>query len=75
MATYQCFDREFYDTIINVKVGPKENEQIFQIHKGVLAHSSSYIKKVLDGGVYKKGDELVVKLHEVDPKALQHLQW
>ena len=55
--------REFYDTIVNVKVGPKKEEQIFQIHKGVLSNSSPYFMTALDG-VFKEGEHQVVELRE-----------
>jgi len=71
--TYQCLDSENFDIIINVRVGSKENERIFQIHRAILAKSSSHInKKMLAGGVYKKGDDLPIIREDVEASVLQH---
>lgn len=42
--------REFFDSIVDVKVGREEEEKIFQVHKGVLRNCSSIIKTLLDDG-------------------------
>lgn len=66
--------RELFDTIINVKVGPKETQQIFQVHRGVLANSSSRIKEIIEGNVYKKDENLVLELPELDPNVFLYFQ-
>lgn len=76
LLAYQCLDRDSSGTIINVRVGSKENERIFQIHKAKLTASSPLInKKVRDGGVSQKGDDLAITLKEVDSIVLKLFQW
>ena len=57
-----------------MKVGRKERERIFQVHKGVLKNCSSSLKKLLDGGVNGKWNGEVIEIPEESPRVFAYVQ-
>ena len=64
-------DRDSFDTMVIVKVGPLKTE--FKVHKGLLCNVAPYFKAALEGDFFE-GQDQVLELPEDDVLTFQRFQ-